>query len=114
MAEDLTKVRADEATATQPESQELDQIHQVVADVYTFVRSREINKTISSFTFDHYIDEGKRQIKGQRVIRSASKPGEGVGTRPSQLDQISKLEEDFNKILDKAKKYAQAAEAKKS
>lgn len=112
MAEDLTKTLQSEVVTSQAESVETDEIRRTIADVYTFVRSREINKAISSFTLDHYIEERKREIKGQRVIRSASRPGEGVDRRPAQLDAISKLEEDFKKSFTKAKKLALQAEAK--
>ncbi len=114
MAEELTKALSNELITTQAESVENDEIRRTIADVYTFVRSREINKAISSFTFDHYIDERKREIKGERIIRSASRPGEGVGRRPCQLDALSKLEEDFNKGFAKAKKMAEQAETKKT
>ncbi len=105
-AEDLTKTLTHEVLSTQQETSEIDQIRQTVSDVYTFVRSREINKTIAGFTFDHYIDERMRGIKGERVIRSASNPGDGVGTRPCQLDAIAKLESDFTNSFDKMKKLA--------
>lgn len=114
MAEDLTKTLQSEVTTNQAESLELDEIRRTVADVYTFVRSREINKAISSFTFDHYIDERKREIKGERIIRSASRPGEGVDRRPAQLDAISRLEEAFKKGFEKAKKVAEKNEARQS
>jgi hypothetical protein len=105
MAEDLA---ASEVITTQRETVENDEIRRIVADVYTFVRSREINKAISSFTLDHYIDERKREIKGERIIRSASRPGEGVDRRPAQLDAITRLEEDFKKGFTKAKKMAES------
>lgn len=79
----------------------------VLADTYTFVRSNEINKTISSFTFDHYIDEAKRAIKEDRVLRSASSPSVGVGSRPSQLTALTKLEQDFNNMLAKLQSATQ-------
>ena len=86
-----------------------DQIRRTLADVYTFVRAAEINKTISSFSLDHYIDEAKRRIKDDRVLRSASNPSKGTGTRPSQLDALTKLEETFNKVYDQAKEMADKA-----
>lgn len=107
MPDEISKALGSEIISTQRESIENDEIHRVVGDVYTFVRSREINKTISSFTFDHYVDERKRAIKGERIIRSASRPGEGVDRRPSQLDAVLKLEEEFKKIFEKAKKLAE-------
>jgi hypothetical protein len=90
-----------------------DQIRRSIADVYTFVRSRDINKTISSFTLDHYIDEAKRRIKEPKILRSASDPSRGVGTRPSQLEALTKLEESFNKTYEQAKKLAEEADVNK-
>ncbi len=114
MADDITKTLQSEANSAQTETVESDEIRRTVADVYTFVRSREINKAISSFTFDHYIDERKREIIGERIVRSASNPGDGVGRRPAQLDALSKLEADFSKAFDQAKKIAEAADTKKA
>lgn len=99
-----------EEKATLANTEESDEIRKTIGNVYTFVRSAEINKTISSFTLDHYIDEAKRKIKEPRVLRSASDPGKGVGTRPSQLEAIEALEELFNKSLAKAKEMAAAAD----
>jgi hypothetical protein len=88
------------------EIKEGDELRSVLADTYTFVRSVEINKTISSFTFDHYIDEAKRSIKEDRVLRSASDPNSGVGKRPSKLTALQKLETDFTNSLDRIRKIA--------
>lgn len=85
-----------------------DQLRRTIADVYTFVRSREYNRAIESFTLDHYIDEAKRQIKdptGGRTLRAASNPS--VGTRPDKLTELLKLEEDFQAALQQAQQVAQ-------
>jgi hypothetical protein len=87
-----------------------DQVRRTIADVYTFVRSCDINKTISGFTFDHYIDEAKRRIKEPKILRSAADPSKGVGTRSGQLEALTKLEEEFNKTYEQAKKLAEAAD----
>ena len=84
----------------------------VLADTYTFVRSAEINKTIASFTFDHYIDEAKRRIKNDRILRSASNPAEGVGKRPAKLTALQKLEQDFTSALSKIKEVAKTKDNK--
>lgn len=86
----------------------------VLSDTYTFVRSSEINKTILSFTFDHYIDEAKRAIKEDRVLRSASDPNTGVGKRASQLNALTKLETDFNNSIAKIRSVAEAKDAPNS
>jgi dsDNA-specific endonuclease/ATPase MutS2 len=111
---DLTDTLASEASSVQQETNEVDELRRVVGDVYTFVRSREINKTIASFTLDHYIDERKRAIKGERIIRSAANPGDGIDRRLAQLDAISKLEDAFNKSFDKLTKLAETASSKAS
>jgi hypothetical protein len=73
---------------------EVERIRTVVADVYTFVRSSEINRTIGAFTFDHYIDEAKRKIKGEgRAIRDAA--GEATDVRPTKLAVLESLEKAF-------------------
>ena len=92
---------------TQKDRKETDELRSVLADTYTFVKSTEINKTINSFTFDHYIDEAKRAIKEDRILRSASDPATGIGKRPSKLSALEKLETDFNNSIGKLKTLAQ-------
>lgn len=113
MADDDAPVPADmvESKATVEERKADAELRAVLADTYTFVRSREINKTIASFTFDHYIDEAKREIKEDRVLRSASDPVTGIGRRASKLAALEKLEQDFKKSLEKLKKLAEAKDA---
>jgi hypothetical protein len=80
----------------------------VVADVYTFVRAQESNRTIASFTLDHYIDEAKRRIKGEgRQVRSAS--GESIDIRPTKLEALEKLEAEFTASLDLIESLAKTA-----
>lgn len=98
----------EEPTTEQEDTKEDDQLRITVANTYTFVRSREINKTISNFAFDHYVDEAKRRIKEDRILRSASTPN--VGARPSQLSALKKLQEDFNKGYTKAKELAEISD----
>jgi len=88
-----------------------DEIRATLANAYTFVRSVEINKTISSFTFDHYIDEAKREIKEDRILRSASDPNNGLGKRMGKLSALEKLERDFNNGLEKMRSLAQAKDS---
>lgn len=86
----------------------LDQIRETIGNVYTFVRSREINKTIASFTFDHYIAERQTDINGSMTIQSSSVPGTSIDVRPGELDALAKLEQDFNACFAKAKQIATA------
>lgn len=85
-----------------------EEVRTALANTYTFVRSREINKTIASFTFDHYIDEAKRTLKEDRILRSASSPAEGVGRRLSKMSELEKIEKDFKKAMTKARELAKA------
>lgn len=83
----------------------------VLSDTYVFVRSAEINKTIASFTFDHYIDEAKRALKEDRTLRSASNPAVGVGKRQAVITALEKLETDFNNSLGDMRKLAEVKDA---
>lgn len=102
----------DTVAQTPDQLQKSDQIRQAIADTYTFVRSREINATIASFTLDHYISEAMTQIKGDdRQLSDAS--GEdslAIGTRPTQLEALASTQQAFNDAFDDAKKLAQAAD----
>ena len=100
-----------ETKATVEERQADAEMRAVLADTYTFVRSSEINKTVLSFTFDHYIDETKRSIKEDRILRAASNAAEGVGKRPSKLSALEKLEQDFNNSLTKILEVAKAKDS---
>lgn len=100
-------------------AQEVRRVRRVVADTYVFVRSQEINRTLGTFTLDHYIEEAKRQIKGEtaviggieqegRALRDAS--GEAFGIRSSQLDALDSLEDEFRATLETARTMAKAAD----
>ena len=81
----------------------------VLGSVYTATRSAELNKTIASYTFDHYIEEAKRKIKGSgQEIRDAG--GQALGIRPSKLEALEKLEKDFEGILEEARETAERAD----
>lgn len=80
----------------------------VLSDTYAFVRSSEINKTISRFTFDHYIDEAKRAIKEDRILNSAANPTVGIGKRQAQLTALETLETNFKNSLANIRKLAEA------
>ena len=89
---------------------EVDRVRVVVADTYTFVRSQEINRTIGSFTFDHYIEEAKREIKGTGTsIRDAG--GAAIGVRPTKLEALEVLENEFRATLPTIREMAKAADA---
>ncbi len=102
-----------EQPATTRERRADEEVRSALADAYTFVRSREINKTIAGFTFDHYIDEAKRLIKEDTLLRSASSPAEGVGRRMSKLSSLEKIQRDFNNAMAKARELAKANDALK-
>lgn len=104
----------DTVAQTPDELKKSDSVRQAIADTYTFVRSREINATIASFTLDHYIDEAKRLIKGDgRSLRDASGQDDlAVGTRPTQLEALASIQQAFNDAFDSAKKLAEKADKK--
>ena len=116
----MAKVQEGNAVLETQKAAEVRKVRRVVADVYTFVRSQEINRTLSGFTMDHYIEEAKREIKGEtvtiggidqtgRALRGAG--GEAFGIRPSKLDALTSLEDEFQATLGTAKTMAEAAEA---
>ena len=108
MAEEKAELLPGEETLENQPIREVDKVRIAIADAYTFVRSQEINRTIASFTFDHYIDEAKRQIKGEgRQLRNAA--GEVGGVRPTKLEALEALETDFNASLEIAESMAKAA-----
>lgn len=111
MATEPDVIEQFEVKATAQERRADAEMRSILSDTYTFVRSAEINKTISSFTFDHYIDEAKRALKEDRVLRSASNPTEGVGRRMPKITALEKLERDFNNALPKMRKVAEAKDA---
>jgi hypothetical protein len=94
-------------------------LRSILASVYTFVRSRELNKNIAAFTFDHYIAEAIKSIRGAEVsINEETKQGRGIrdaageviGIRPSKLEELEKLEAEFKANLPAMQKKAQDAE----
>jgi len=109
MAED--DVTQFEAPASTQDRRTDVEVRSALANAYTFVRSREINKTISGFTFDHYIDEAKRSLKEDRILRSAASPAEGVGRRLSKMSMLEKVERDFNNAMAKARELAKQNDA---
>lgn len=103
----------------QQRAAQADKIRQTLADVYTFVRSREVNRQIASFTLDHYIDEAKSKIKGEaQALRDAGgktqdASGRAFGTRPTQLEALTTLQQDFDAGFDEMKKLAEALDAER-
>jgi hypothetical protein len=96
--------------ANQKELDEDERIRKTIGDVYTFVRSQEINRSIASFTFDHYIDTAIRRLRGEgRTIRNAA--GEVLETKPPALEALDKLKADFDAIIAKAKERAKQADS---
>lgn len=83
----------------------------VLSDAYTFVRSAEVNKTISGFTFDHYIDEAKRALKEDRILGSTSNSTTGIGKRQAQITALETLETNFNNSLASMRKLAEAKDS---
>lgn len=111
MADEPDIIEQFETKASAEERRADAELRAVLANTYTFVRSAEINKTISGFTFDHYIDEAKRAIKEERILRTASNPAEGIGKRQAKLPALEKLENDFKNSLAKMRKMAETKDS---
>lgn len=111
MAEEPDVITQFEVNATSVDRRADTAMRSVLANTYTFVRSAELTKAIFSFTFDHYIDEAKRELKEDRVLRSASNPAEGVGKRPAKITALEKLEIDFKNSLVNMRKLAETKDA---
>jgi len=63
-----------------------------LSKIYAFVKSRELTKTLSSFTFDDYIDQAKNEIKSETET-----------ARPTKLQQLDNLEDEINKAISQAR-----------
>ncbi len=88
---------------------EVERVRSTIADTYTFVRSQEYNRTIASFTFDHYIEFAKQSIKGTgRQIRNAS--GQTLGIRPTKLEALNNLQNSFKSVLTQARSMAESVD----
>lgn len=107
---DMAELLPGEQVADGQDKKEVERVRKVIADAYTFVRSQEFNRTISSYTFDHYIEFAKQKIKGTgREIRSAS--GQVLDIRPTKLEALEKLETEFRATLAQARAMAETADA---
>lgn len=70
---------------------------QSLADIYTFVRSTEINRTIANKTFDHFIKEAIEKISSENELKDAA--GAVVATRPSKLEALNRLEQSLDDTI---------------
>jgi hypothetical protein len=111
MADEPDVITQFEVDATAEERRAEAQMRSILSDTYVFVRSAEITKTIASFTFDHYIDEAKRALKEDRILRSASNPTEGVGKRQAKITALTTLETNFKNSVANMRKLAQTKDA---
>lgn len=107
---------ADGATEAEKEAAAKDQVRTTLADVYTFVRSREVNRQIASFTLDHYIEEAKARLNGadRQLTDASGKPisaTKGLGTRPSQLSSLKSLRSSFSSAKSQLEKLAEKADS---
>ena len=106
----MAELQSGKETLEAQKAKEVQRVRRVVADTHTFIRSQEINRTLSGFTLDHYIEEAKRQISGTgRAIRDAA--GETIDLRPTKLEALNSLEDEFRSTLEAAKAMAAAADA---
>lgn len=89
---------------------EVERVRRVIADTYTFVRSQEYNRTIASYTFDHYIQFAMQEIKGKgREIRDAA--GQTLNIRPTKLEALDTLQTSFKSVLAQARKMAEKVDS---
>lgn len=109
MADEPDVITQFETQATVQDRRADSAMRAVLSDTYVFVRSAEINKTISGFTFDHYIDEAKRALKEDRILSSAAGPS--VGKRQAQITALETLETNFKNSLASMRKLAEAKDA---
>ena len=98
---------------------EADKLREVLSQVYVFVRSQEINRVVAAFTFDHYIDEAKRLLKGTSYVRAADgrplivdQEQNQYEVRPSLLDELQSMKSLFDTFYESMKKTAQAVDKK--
>jgi hypothetical protein len=99
----------------QKELEDLEKQQRALGNIYTFVRSTEITKAIGMFTFDHYIDEAKRVIKGvgRQVVDAAGQPvstSPKISVRPSQLQYLDDIEKEFTDLYQTLKDLAAKAD----
>ncbi len=71
---------------------------QDLADIYTAVLSDEVNTSVASKTLDHYILEAKSLLVDDGSLLDAQ--GVEVGTRPSYLSRLSRLENAVDFAID--------------
>jgi len=106
----MAKLQSGEEALSTQDVDELKRVRRVISDVHVFVRSQEINRTLGSFTLDHYIEEAKRQISGTgREIRDST--GSTFDLRPTKLEALNTLEDEFRVTLKTAKEMAEQADA---
>ena len=70
----------------------------ILHSAYSFVRSVESNRSISSLTLDHLIQEHITSIKKGAVRSLLDAKGESMGNRASKFDQLDELERDVEKL----------------
>lgn len=111
MADEPNVITQFEVNSTATDRRADAQMRSILSDTYSFVRSAEFTKTVASFTFDHYIDETKRALKEDRILRSASNPSEGVGKRQAKITALETLETNFKNSVANMRKLAEAKDS---
>jgi hypothetical protein len=106
----MAQLQPGEETLPAQKRKEAQRVRRIIAETHVFVRSQEINRTLQSFTLDHYIEEAKRKISGTgREIRDGA--GEAFDLRPTKLESLNILEDEFRATLTAAREMAKAADA---
>lgn len=74
-------------------------LREVLHSAYTFVRSVEVNRAVSSITLDHLIQEQISSYKQGSERSLLDGKGTDVGKRISKLDALSNLQTDINNAV---------------
>lgn len=71
----------------------------ILHSAYSFIRSVESNKAISSLTLDHVLQEHITSLKKGEMRGILDGSGKSLGSRSSRFDQIEELERDLDKLV---------------
>lgn len=74
-------------------------IQEILHAAYSFVRSTELNKSISSITLDHLIQDHIEAIQGGESRGLLDATGKRTNLRPTKLDRLDRLEQDIDSVV---------------
>ena len=76
-----------------------DASRRILHSSYTYVRSTETTKSVSSLTLDHLIQERIDSLKGNSKREIVDATGKSMGSRKSRYDKLSELEENIKGLV---------------